>query len=242
MERKIIENLIKSIKHRTEEINNDIELLQSLISSNENMKDMEKTEVNQEEKHLFSVPESKISSTYIPPRVPYIPSSTGYHGNFYGNSRVKIEMSVSDYLFIATTVSKIIKVMDRNGNIPKDLLNNIKNSKIIKRVNKYLTVGDYLYISIITFNTIEEITMTGDVPKAFVKMINETHNIEAAEAYLYYSFIIENKYRIILNPELTTEERSDILDLCSYKRYYYAVNGGNIHRVKAILERILDKK
>ena len=40
MERKIIENLINSIKHRTEEINNDLELLQSLINSNENMKGM----------------------------------------------------------------------------------------------------------------------------------------------------------------------------------------------------------
>lgn len=197
METKLITNLINSIKHRTEEINNDIELLQSLITRSQ-------------------------------------------YGNFNERVKYEIQMSIEDFIFVGTVVSRIIKTMDQDVNIQKELVNEIKNSKIAKRVNRYLTLEDYLFISLLISNALAKIKLQGDVPQEFVNRINDPLDTEAMEMHLYYNYKIENKHQIILSRQLTLKEREDILNL--RKGSYHALTADNIYSVKVLLERILDKK
>ena len=197
METKLITNLINSIKHRTEEINNDIEFLQSLISRSQ-------------------------------------------YGNFNERVKYEIQMSVEDFIFVGTVVSRIIKTMDQDVNIQKELVNEIKNSKIAKRVNRYLTLEDYLFIFLLISNALAKIKLQGDVPQEFVNRINDPLDTEAMEMHLYYNYKIENKHQIILSRQLTLKEREDILNL--RKESYHALTADNIYSVKVLLERILDKK
>lgn len=149
-------------------------------------------------------------------------------------------MGVKEYIFIATMMSNINKTIDQNDNIPKELLNEIKTSKIVRKVNKYLSIEDYLYISLTTSSVIRKVKMLGDVPQQFVDIINNALAAEAIEMHLYHNYKIQNKHRIRLPIQLTLKERTDIFNLV--KGGYYSLTAHGIYRVKELLERILDKK